>query len=196
MLSVCPQWRSIRFFAYISVFFVCRWLPAPGEGPSAEERAKSSFTYNLIARVPSAHVGSPLRTVIATVKGTGGATALVALCCPSFCTQQHVHTFTADAHDAIYHSLRGAAAIFLPVCAAADAGYTDTSKMLAEAGFALVYQRNELPGTALGGGFLTPATAFGSALVERLQKGVLKFEIAQDGCAPTASSTEDAKARL
>ena len=56
--------------------------------------------------------------------------------------------------------------------------------MLAEAGLALVEQRASLPGVALGGGFLTPSTAFGSALMERLQsRDILKFDIIRDDLA-------------
>lgn len=61
-----------------------------------------------------------------------------------------------------------------------DAGYGDTSKMIAEAGLALALERGQLPGTLLGGGFLTPSTAFGRALITRLQKCGITFEITHD----------------
>jgi short subunit dehydrogenase-like uncharacterized protein len=61
-----------------------------------------------------------------------------------------------------------------------DGGYGDTSMMLAEAGIALALSSSKkgqsLPAHALGGGFLTPATAFGSALVDRLQSANLRFD--------------------
>ena len=54
-----------------------------------------------------------------------------------------------------------------------DPGYGSTSKMLAESGVCLA--KNKLPS---GGGVLTPATAMGGALLERLQeKAGLKFKI-------------------
>ncbi|KAJ3338461.1 hypothetical protein HDU93_009477 [Gonapodya sp. JEL0774] len=51
-----------------------------------------------------------------------------------------------------------------------DPGYAETPKYVAECALALVTQRNELPGAAnLGGGVLTPASAFGDVLVNRLK---------------------------
>lgn len=79
-------------------------------------------------------------------------------------------------------------AIIVGRVAGGDGGYTDTAKMIGEAGLALATQRAALPGAALGGGFLTPATAFGGALVDRLQRAGIRFEITRDDVA-------DAKAR-
>ena len=54
-----------------------------------------------------------------------------------------------------------------------DPGYASTSKMLAESCLALVQDREKLPPE---GGVLTPATAFGSVLIERLKKSRMRFE--------------------
>ncbi len=57
-----------------------------------------------------------------------------------------------------------------------DPGYGSTSKMLAESGVCLA--SNDLPP---GGGVLTPASAMGDALLERLQENAgLSFEILED----------------
>ncbi len=55
-----------------------------------------------------------------------------------------------------------------------DPGYGETSKMLAEAALSLA--EDELPETA---GQLTPATAMGDALRERLQRASIEFEVLQ-----------------
>lgn len=67
-----------------------------------------------------------------------------------------------------------------------DGGYTETSKMLCEAGMALATQREGLPGRALGGGFLTPAAAFGSVLVDALHARGMAFTIKGDEPLPAA----------
>ena len=56
-----------------------------------------------------------------------------------------------------------------------DPGYASTSKMLAESCLALVQNRDQLPSE---GGVLTPATAFGPVLTERLKKSGMRFEFA------------------
>jgi short subunit dehydrogenase-like uncharacterized protein len=53
-----------------------------------------------------------------------------------------------------------------------DPGYTETSKMLAES--ALCLARDDLPERA---GQLTPAVAMGDALIDRLRKAGIKFEV-------------------
>lgn len=58
-----------------------------------------------------------------------------------------------------------------------DAGYKETSKMLAEAGIMLATKKDKLPATIFGGGFLTPATAYGDALIKQLTDMKLAFEI-------------------
>jgi short subunit dehydrogenase-like uncharacterized protein len=64
--------------------------------------------------------------------------------------------------------------------AGGDPGYGETAKMLAEAGVLLAGSAGAvaaLPGKAVfGGGFLTPATAFGGALTERLHAQGITFE--------------------
>ncbi|KAM0793200.1 hypothetical protein ACM66B_000670 [Microbotryomycetes sp. NB124-2] len=58
-----------------------------------------------------------------------------------------------------------------------DPGYAATSKMIAECALAFVEDFDRLPPAAHAGGFLTPATAFGPVLVERLEKtGYFSFE--------------------
>ena len=62
-----------------------------------------------------------------------------------------------------------------------DPGYGETAKMLAEAGVLLASPAGALaalPGKAVfGGGFLTPATAFGGALTQRLHERGITFEV-------------------
>ena len=55
-----------------------------------------------------------------------------------------------------------------------DPGYTETSRMLSEALRSLVEDTEALPDTA---GVLTPATAFGPVLRERLQARGMRFEV-------------------
>ena len=55
-----------------------------------------------------------------------------------------------------------------------DPGYSGTARMLAEAAAALV----ELDAGEVGGGFWTPATAFGDRLVERLESHAgIRFDV-------------------
>jgi short subunit dehydrogenase-like uncharacterized protein len=63
------------------------------------------------------------------------------------------------------------------VCSGGEGGYAETSRMLAEAGILLATQRAALPGTKLGGGFLTPATMFGRALIQRLHAIGIRFDV-------------------
>jgi short subunit dehydrogenase-like uncharacterized protein len=53
-----------------------------------------------------------------------------------------------------------------------DPGYGETSKMLAESAMCLAF--DELPERA---GQLTPAVAMGSALIDRLQRAGINFEV-------------------
>ena len=58
-----------------------------------------------------------------------------------------------------------------------DPGYWGTSRMLVELGVCLATQGEELEQSGcLRGGFLTPATAGGSVLVERLNRAGMRFE--------------------
>lgn len=91
-------------------------LRNPGEGPSAEERAKGWFRVRFIGRADGARV-------MVDVKG-------------------------------------------------GDPGYGDTAKMLAES--ALCLALDDLPAVA---GFLTPAVAMGDALLARLRKAGITFEV-------------------
>ena len=56
-----------------------------------------------------------------------------------------------------------------------DPGYTETSKMLAEAALCLVLDK-ELPDVA---GVITPAMAMGNSLITRLQSKGIKFEVTE-----------------
>jgi short subunit dehydrogenase-like uncharacterized protein len=58
-----------------------------------------------------------------------------------------------------------------------DPGNRGTVKMVCEAALALVGQRDDLPGGPDRGGVLTPATALGMPLVERLRRAGITIEI-------------------
>lgn len=58
-----------------------------------------------------------------------------------------------------------------------DGGYAETSKMLAECGILLAKSYDKIPASKLGGGFLTPASAFGLTLAKNLDAAGLKFEV-------------------
>ncbi|MDP9433451.1 MAG: saccharopine dehydrogenase NADP-binding domain-containing protein [Actinomycetota bacterium] len=60
------------------------------------------------------------------------------------------------------------------VAAAGDPGYAATSLMLAEGGLCLAFDRPRLPARA---GVLTPATAMGTVLVERLRAAGMTFDV-------------------
>jgi short subunit dehydrogenase-like uncharacterized protein len=55
-----------------------------------------------------------------------------------------------------------------------DPGYTETSKMLSEAALCLVH--DQLPDTS---GQVTPAVAMGDALIERLTRAGISFEVVE-----------------
>jgi short subunit dehydrogenase-like uncharacterized protein len=57
-----------------------------------------------------------------------------------------------------------------------DPGYGETSKMLAESALCLAH--DDLPERA---GQLTPAVAMGDALIDRLQRAGIKFEVLESG---------------
>ena len=58
-----------------------------------------------------------------------------------------------------------------------DAGNRITTMLLSESAMAMALQREELPGGAQRGGILTPATALGEVLIERLKKAGVRMEI-------------------
>jgi short subunit dehydrogenase-like uncharacterized protein len=99
-----------------------RLLPAPGQGPSREKRAQSSFVSRYVGRVA----------------GTGKVIQGVA---------------------------RGG-----------DPGYDETAKMLGES--ALCLARDD-GATRREGGVLTPASCMGMALVERLRRAGMSFEMVE-----------------
>lgn len=61
-----------------------------------------------------------------------------------------------------------------------DPGYAATSVMLGESALSLVVDRDRLPG---GGGVLTPATALGDVLVQRLRAAGHTYSVAGDAAA-------------
>ncbi|KDE03187.1 hypothetical protein MVLG_06307 [Microbotryum lychnidis-dioicae p1A1 Lamole] len=63
-----------------------------------------------------------------------------------------------------------------------DPGYAATSKMISECALAIVKDYERLPPMARHGGMLTPATALGPVLVERLEKtGYFSFTTSSEG---------------
>ncbi|SCV68717.1 BQ2448_838 [Microbotryum intermedium] len=63
-----------------------------------------------------------------------------------------------------------------------DPGYAATSKMISECALAIVKDYERLPPLARHGGILTPATALGPVLVERLEKtGYFSFTTSSEG---------------
>jgi short subunit dehydrogenase-like uncharacterized protein len=97
-----------------------RFLPKPGEGPSAEARAKGFFKID-------------------------------------------IHTRTAAGERYVCR-----------VAAQGDPGYAATAVMLGESALALAEDRERLPDRA---GILTPATAFGEVLVDRLRAAGQTYEV-------------------
>lgn len=61
-----------------------------------------------------------------------------------------------------------------------EAAYEETAKMAIEAGLALVYDGASCPGMVSGGGFLTPAACMGTALIHRLQRADIGFDVLTD----------------
>ena len=57
-----------------------------------------------------------------------------------------------------------------------DPGYGETTKMIAEAAMCLAY--DDLPTTA---GQVTPAAAMGDALIDRLAKAGIAFDVLSEG---------------
>ena len=70
-----------------------------------------------------------------------------------------------------------------------DGGYGDTALMLSECGLALATQRSKLPAVVLGGGFLTPSSAFGAILLNRLNQANMRFEILPSESAACAAAS-------
>ncbi|MBS1811175.1 MAG: saccharopine dehydrogenase NADP-binding domain-containing protein [Acidobacteria bacterium] len=60
-----------------------------------------------------------------------------------------------------------------------DPGNRATVKFLCESALSLVVNTNELPGGAIRGGILTPATALGDVLVNRLRQAGMTLEVAK-----------------
>jgi len=61
-----------------------------------------------------------------------------------------------------------------------DPGYYGTARMLLELGIALTQEEELERAGCLSGGFLTPATAGGTVLVERLNRAGMRFEVVRD----------------
>lgn len=64
--------------------------------------------------------------------------------------------------------------VFRTEVSGGDPGYTETAKMLSESALCLAQDRERLPAKA---GVLTPASAFGDVLVDRLQRAGLVFRV-------------------
>ncbi|KAF7726911.1 hypothetical protein EC973_008206 [Apophysomyces ossiformis] len=96
-----------------------RCLPAPGSGPTREQRAKGRFEMQIVADTDAEPYDQQVR-VRGIVKGFR------------------------------------------------DPGYGDTCRMVVESALSIVKSFGSLPGK--DGGVLTPATAFGNVLLERLRK--------------------------
>ena len=60
-----------------------------------------------------------------------------------------------------------------------DPGNRVTTMLLSESAMALALQRDELPGGPQRGGILTPATALGSVLIERLKKVGVELDVSE-----------------
>lgn len=68
-----------------------------------------------------------------------------------------------------------------------EAGFEETAKMVVEAGLTLVDDSEVCPGILSGGGFLTPAACMGTALIQRLNRAGLRFEVLSDAAGSPAS---------
>jgi len=88
--------------------------------------------------------------------------------------------------DAGYFSLRlegdtvEGPRLFARIAGTSDPGFGETAKMLAEAAMCLALNPSDLPNAA---GVLTPATAMGSALAQRLRAAGMTFEASAGGVA-------------
>ena len=69
-----------------------------------------------------------------------------------------------------------------------DPGYDETSKMIAESALCLAH--DDLPETA---GQVTTAAAMGDALIERLQRAGIEFEVLEGGAPPEAQFSEGSR---
>ncbi|MDD9951797.1 MAG: saccharopine dehydrogenase NADP-binding domain-containing protein [Zetaproteobacteria bacterium] len=58
-----------------------------------------------------------------------------------------------------------------------DPGFTETAKMLVEAGLLLALHKEKLPVAKMGGGFWTPSTAFGKPLIDKLIAKGISFQV-------------------
>lgn len=127
LLSAAAVTAGLGGFAAAAVFPPTRRLlerfalPAPGEGPSKEERDRGHF----------------LVEIHATTRGDGG-------------------------------HLVGR------VAGTSDPGYGETAKMLGESALCLAMDRDATPAAA---GVLTPASAMGMPLVERLRRAGMTFQV-------------------
>ena len=63
-----------------------------------------------------------------------------------------------------------------------EAGYEETAKMVCEAGLSLALEFDACPGSK-GGGFLTPASAMGTVLADRLNAAGIVVEVIEPAAA-------------
>jgi short subunit dehydrogenase-like uncharacterized protein len=76
-----------------------------------------------------------------------------------------------------FHGTSGATRVVTRV-SGGDPGYTETAKMVAESALCLALDRDQLSSP---GGVLTPAEAMGDALIGRLQRAGIRFEVLENG---------------
>lgn len=80
------------------------------------------------------------------------------------------------------------------VVSGGDPGYGETAKMLAECAILAATSKDQLPAAGFGYGFLTPATAFGYPLLQRLRAAGLRMEVTQALGEEPAVAAHDAAA--
>lgn len=192
----------------------CRFLPAPGEGPSLEQRVNGHWSHDLYATTegpnpvtvhgkigvrggerqplcphcaraglscscpcPLASILSPPSPVLLAGRGLGGerdlahSTPHIGLHRP--CCKGHSHLHALQLPPADPPPTRQDRR---------DPGYWSTSRMLLEAGLCLVLEAPRLAAEGLRqGGVLTPASACGNVLLERLRAAGFTFKVGGAG---------------
>lgn len=156
--AVCVWLGLAFFFAAVQLSFVRsiarRFLPSPGQGPSAERRAASWFRMKLIASLDEVPSGGNAAKAPPTLIGTiaGGDPGCVAAAAAAGCRPSG-----------------GAPLSPPPACR-----YTETAKMLAETALAVVLDEPKLPAVS---GLVTPAAGVGTQLIHRLREAGMVLEV-------------------
>jgi short subunit dehydrogenase-like uncharacterized protein len=148
-------------------------MPKPGSGPSPARRARSRWTYTLLATADDAAAStvavraSGKCPVSANFAERSGGVSLVT---PSWGLLPLPPPHPAFPTPRLSPPLQG---------------YGDTAKMLSEVGILLATERAGLPAAAIGGGFLTPAVALGRRLPDVLNAHAgVKMEVVYAGPSP------------